>query len=36
MAYVRGIVSGFDMDNIDDLISFTGALGALRFRYGLP
>ncbi|KAF5474352.1 hypothetical protein F2P56_006257 [Juglans regia] len=32
MAYVCGIVAGFEMDNIDDLISFAGAFGALRLR----
>ncbi|KAG6641169.1 hypothetical protein CIPAW_09G054400 [Carya illinoinensis] len=32
MAYVRGIVAGFEMENIDDLISFAGAFGALRLR----
>lgn len=35
MAYVRGIVAGFEMENIDDLISFAGAFGALRLRYEL-
>lgn len=33
MAYARALVSGFDMDNLDDLISFSNAFGALRLRY---
>lgn len=32
MAFARGLVAGFDMDNIDDLISFADAYGALRLR----
>lgn len=32
MAYARALVSGFDMDNSDDLISFSNAFGALRLR----
>ncbi|XP_050286878.1 COP1-interacting protein 7 isoform X2 [Quercus robur] len=32
MAYARGIVAGFEMDNVDDLISFADAFGALRLR----
>ncbi|XP_015080576.1 COP1-interacting protein 7 isoform X1 [Solanum pennellii] len=32
MAYARALVSGFDMDNLDDLISFSNAFGALRLR----
>lgn len=32
MAYARGLVAGFQMDNIDDLISFANAYGASRFR----
>ncbi|XP_070037580.1 COP1-interacting protein 7 isoform X2 [Nicotiana tomentosiformis] len=32
MAYARALVSGFDMDNLDDLISFANAFGALRLR----
>lgn len=35
MAYARGIVAGFEMDNVDDLISFADAFGALRLRYKL-
>lgn len=33
MAYARTLVSGFDIDNLDDLISFANAFGALRLRY---
>lgn len=32
MAYARTLVSGFDIDNLDDLISFANAFGALRLR----
>ncbi|XP_050203896.1 COP1-interacting protein 7 [Mercurialis annua] len=32
MAYARGLVAGFDMDNIDDLISFADEFGASRLR----
>lgn len=32
MAYARGLVAGFQMDNIDDLISFAYAYGASRLR----
>ena len=33
MAYARALAAGFDMDNIDDLISFADAFGASRLRY---
>lgn len=33
MAYARALVSGFEMDYIDDLISFADAFGASRLRY---
>lgn len=33
MAYARGIVAGFEMDSVDDLIYFADAFGALRLRY---
>ncbi|KAJ4831686.1 hypothetical protein Tsubulata_039358 [Turnera subulata] len=32
MAYARGIVAGFEADNLDDLISFADAFGASRLR----
>ncbi|XP_015574626.1 COP1-interacting protein 7 isoform X2 [Ricinus communis] len=32
MAYARGLVAGFEIDNIDDLISFADAFGASRLR----
>ncbi|KAF1882402.1 hypothetical protein Lal_00039050 [Lupinus albus] len=32
MAYTRGLVAGFEIDNIDDLIYFANAFGALRLR----
>lgn len=32
MAYARGLVAGFDIDNIDDLICFANAFGATRLR----
>lgn len=32
MAYARGLAAGFEMDNIDDLISFANAYGASRLR----
>ncbi|CAN4104159.1 unnamed protein product [Withania somnifera] len=32
MAYARALVTGFDLDNLDDLISFSNAFGALRLR----
>ncbi|CAI9088552.1 OLC1v1022903C1 [Oldenlandia corymbosa var. corymbosa] len=32
MAYARALVAGFEMDNIDDLISFSDAFGAKRLR----
>lgn len=33
MAYTRGLVAGFEMDSIEDLISFADAFGALRLRF---
>lgn len=35
MAYARALVAGFELDNIDDLISFADAFGASRLRYEL-
>ena len=35
MAYTRGLVAGFEIANIDDLIYFANAFGALRLRYEL-
>ena len=35
MAYARGLVAGFEVDNINDLISFADAFGASRLRYHL-
>ncbi|XP_042519050.1 COP1-interacting protein 7-like [Macadamia integrifolia] len=32
MAYARSFVAGFDMDHIDDLLSFSAAFGASRLR----
>ncbi|KAK7246555.1 hypothetical protein RIF29_41424 [Crotalaria pallida] len=32
MAYTRGLVAGFEIDSIDDLIYFANAFGALRLR----
>ncbi|XP_043688435.1 COP1-interacting protein 7 [Telopea speciosissima] len=32
MAYARAFVAGFDMDHIDDLLSFAAAFGASRLR----
>lgn len=32
MAYARALVAGFEMDYIDDLISFSDAFGAVRLR----
>lgn len=32
MAYARALVAGFEMDYIDDLLSFSDAFGALRLR----
>ncbi|BBH00850.1 COP1-interacting protein 7 [Prunus dulcis] len=32
MAYARGLVAGFEIHNIDDLISFSDAFGASRLR----
>jgi hypothetical protein len=32
MAYARALVAGFEPDNVDDLISFADAFGALRLR----
>jgi hypothetical protein len=33
MAYARALVAGFELDYIDDLISFADAFGASRLRY---
>lgn len=33
MAYARGLVAGFEVDRIDDLISFADTYGASRLRY---
>lgn len=33
MAYARALVAGFELDYIEDLISFADAFGALRLRY---
>lgn len=33
MAYARALVAGFEMDNMNDLILFSDAFGALRLRY---
>ena len=33
MAYARALAAGFEMDNIDDLISFSDVFGASRLRY---
>lgn len=35
MAYARGLVAGFEIHNMDDLISFSDAFGASRLRYEL-
>jgi hypothetical protein len=35
MAYARGLVVGFEVDSINDLISFADAFGASRLRYDL-
>jgi len=35
MAYSRGLVAGFEIDSIDDLIYFANAFGATRLRYEL-
>ena len=35
MAYARAFVAGFQIENIDDLISFADAFGASRLRYEL-
>ncbi|KAJ0018573.1 hypothetical protein Pint_10666 [Pistacia integerrima] len=35
MAYARGLVAGFEVDSIDDLISFADTYGASRLRYEL-
>lgn len=32
MAYARALVAGFELDFIDDLISFADAFGASRLR----
>ena len=34
MAYARALAAGFELDNVDDLISFADAFGASRLRYG--
>jgi len=34
MAYARALVAGFELENIDNLIYFAEAFGALRLRYG--
>ena len=31
--YARGLVAGFAMENMEDLISFADAFGASRLRY---
>lgn len=33
MAYARALVTGYELDHIDDLISFADAFGASRLRY---
>ena len=33
MTYARGLVAGFAMENMEDLISFADAFGASRLRY---
>lgn len=33
MAYARALVAGFELEYIDDLISFADAFGASRLRY---
>lgn len=33
MAYARALVAGFELDYIDDLISFSDTFGASRLRY---
>lgn len=33
MAYARGVVAGYEIDSIDDLILFADAFGASRLRY---
>lgn len=35
MAYTRGLVAGFEINSIDDLIYFANAFGASRLRYEL-
>lgn len=35
MAYTRSLVSGFEVDSIDDLVYFANAFGASRLRYEL-
>lgn len=32
MAYARALVAGFDLNSVDDLISFADAFGASRLR----
>ncbi|KAF5478711.1 hypothetical protein F2P56_005250 [Juglans regia] len=34
MAYARALVTGYELDYIEDLISFADAFGASRLRYG--
>lgn len=33
MAYARALVAGFELDYIEDLISFADTFGASRLRY---
>jgi len=33
MAYARGVVAGYEIDTVDDLILFADAFGASRLRY---
>lgn len=33
MAYARARAAGFEMDNMDELISFSDTFGASRLRY---
>lgn len=33
MAYARALVAGYEMDTLEDLISFADAFGAVRLRY---
>jgi len=32
MVYARALAAGFEMDNLDDLLSFADAFGASRLR----